>query len=97
VTTPSGTLNSSGPFYVAPQIKSFKPASGPVGTEVKIKGVSLTQTSGVAFGGVAATTFVVNSDTEVTATVPTGAQTGPISITTAGGIATSVATFTVTP
>jgi len=38
----------------------------------------------------------VNSYTQITATVPTGAKTGKISVTTPGGSATSAATFTVT-
>jgi hypothetical protein len=49
----------------------------------------------VKFGGKAATTFTVNSDTQVTATVPTGAVTGKITITTPGGTATSSTSFTV--
>jgi uncharacterized repeat protein (TIGR03803 family) len=97
VTTPSGTLTSNKKFRVTPQITSFKPTSGPVGTVVTITGVSLTQTTKVTFGGVKATTLAVNSDTQVTATVPTGAVTGKIAITTAGGTATSAAVFTVTP
>jgi uncharacterized repeat protein (TIGR03803 family) len=97
VRTPSsGTLNSNLIFKVIPQIKSFKPSSGPAGTQVVITGVSLTQTTDVTFGGVEATTFTVNSDMQVTATVPTGAKTGRITITTPGGSATSAASFTVT-
>jgi hypothetical protein len=42
------------------------------------------------------TTFTVNSDLQVAATVPTGAITGKIVITTTGGTATSSGTFTVT-
>ena len=97
VTTTAGTLTSSKKFRVTPQITSFSPTSGPVGTAVTITGVSLTQASKVTFGNVAATSFTVNSDTQVTATVPTGAVTGKIVITTAGGTATSSTSFTVTP
>jgi uncharacterized repeat protein (TIGR03803 family) len=97
VVTPGGTLKSNKTFRVTPQITSFNPPSGPVGTPVIITGVSLTQGTKVVFGRVKATTFTVNSDTEITATVPTGAVTGKIAITTAGGNATSAATFTVTP
>jgi hypothetical protein len=49
----------------------------------------------VTFGGVAATSFTVNSDTRVTATVPAGAKTGKIAVTTKGGNATSTTSFTV--
>ncbi len=96
VVTPSGTLASNATFKVVPQIKSFTPPSGPVGTVVTITGVSLTQATKVTFGGVAATSFTVNSDTQVTATVPTGAKTGKIVITTPGGTASSSTNFTVT-
>jgi hypothetical protein len=97
VVTPGGTLTSNKAFRVTPQITSFSPTSGPVTTVVTIMGASLTQTTAVTFGGVKATTFTVNSDTQVTATVPSGAKTGRIGITTAGGTASSSGTFTVTP
>ncbi|MFY9558719.1 MAG: choice-of-anchor tandem repeat GloVer-containing protein [Terriglobales bacterium] len=97
VTTSGGKLKSNKKFRVTPQITSFSPASGPVGTVVTITGVSLTQTTKVTFGGVVATSFTVNSDTQVTATVPSGAKTGKIVITTPGGMATSTTNFTVTP
>ena len=96
VKTSSGTFASNRVFRVTPQILSFNPTSGTVGTSVTITGVSLKQTTKVAFGGVVATTFTVNSDKQVTATVPTGAQTGHITITTPGGVAVSKGIFTVT-
>ena len=95
VTTPTATLTSNTPFYVTPQLLSFTPASGPVGTQVKITGVSLTRTNIVTFGGVAATSFTVNSDTQITATVPTGAETGRVSLSTLGGVSWSSTNFTV--
>ncbi|HXZ42173.1 MAG TPA: IPT/TIG domain-containing protein, partial [Terriglobales bacterium] len=95
VTTPSGTLATRLAFLVTPQITSFIPPSGTVGTTVTITGVSLTETSKVTFGGVSAS-FTVDSDTQVTATVPTGAKMGKIMITTPGGTASSASNFTVT-
>ena len=83
-------------FRVRPQIKRIRPTSGPVGTQVQIIGVSLRQTTEVTFGGVASTEFSVNSDKQVTATVPASAVTGPITITTMGGTARSTKRFTVT-
>ena len=97
VTTVTGTMKSNRAFLVTPQIKSFTPASGIVGTSVTITGVSLTQATKVTIGGKPAS-FTVNSDTQVTATVPAGAKTGAkITITTAGGIASSPLAFTVVP
>jgi hypothetical protein len=97
VTTPTGVLGSRNQFKVIPQITGIAPTSGPPGTSVTITGVSLSQTTTVTFGGVPATSFVVVSDTEVTANVPVGAKTGKIAITTPGGTAMSTGTFTVTP
>jgi uncharacterized repeat protein (TIGR03803 family) len=95
VTTGSTTLTSNAIFKVLPKVKSFSPTSGPVGTSVVITGVSLTQASAVKFDGIAATTFTVNSDTQITAVVPTGAKTGKIAVTTKGGASISSTTFTV--
>jgi hypothetical protein len=97
VTTFTSTLTSNRSFLVNPQVKSFSPASGTVGTSVTITGVSLTQTTGVTIGGKAAS-FVVNSDKQVTATVPAGAKTGKkITVTTPGGTGSSPTTFAVVP
>ena len=95
VKTSSGTLTSNHVFVVTPFIKSFNPTSGKVGTVVDITGTTFTGTTKVTFGGVAAS-FTVNSDTQVTATVPTGAVTGKIAITTPAGTAISSGIFTVT-
>jgi len=94
VLEPGGNLVTPQVFKVIPSISGFSPTSGTVGTQVVITGMSLTQTSAVAFGGVKAS-FTVNSDTQVTATVPSGAKTGTIKITTKGGSATSAGKFTV--
>ena len=95
VTTGSKMLISPHVFKVKPTFLSFSPASGTVGTPVVITGTGLTQTTKVTFGGVAATTVVVNSDSQVTAKVPTGAVTGKIVIRTKGGSAASKTDFTV--
>jgi hypothetical protein len=80
----------------APAISGFAPASGPVGTSVTISGSSFTGASAVAFNGTSAV-FSVNSDTQITATVPAGATSGPISVTNSVGTATSATSFSVTP
>jgi len=97
VVTPSKTLTSYRKFKVIPTITAISPLSGPVNTMVKITGTALTGASAVTFGGVKATAFKVDSATQITAAVPTGAKTGKIAVTTAGGAATSASTFTVTP
>jgi uncharacterized repeat protein (TIGR03803 family) len=96
VLEPGGNLVTPQNYKIIPTISGFSPTSGPVGTQVVITGMSLKQTTVVTFGGVKATSFTVNSDTQVTATVPTGAKTGKIGIKTKGGSATSAGTFTVT-
>jgi hypothetical protein len=94
VTTGGTTLTTNQQFRVTPQVLSFDPPSGSEGTQVTITGSALTQTLGVGFGDNVPAQFTVNSDTEVTATVPAGAKTGQIGIVTKGGTAFSSATFT---
>jgi uncharacterized repeat protein (TIGR03803 family) len=94
VTTGSTVLTSSKQFKVKPTILSFSPPSGSVGASVTITGTGLTQTTKVTFNGTSAS-FAVNSDTQITATVPSGATTGRIGVTTKGGTASSTTSFTV--
>jgi uncharacterized repeat protein (TIGR03803 family) len=97
VVTPGGTLTSNSVFRVTPEILSFSPTNGPVGTSVVIKGESFTGASEVVFACGKKASFVVNSETEITATVPAGAMNGAINISTPGGAVASTASFTVTP
>src|SRR5207245_526827 len=80
----------------APTITSFTPTSGPVGTNVTISGTNFTGATVVTFNGVRADPFTVTSATAIQDTVPTGATTGTLSVTTPGGTATSASAFTVT-
>jgi len=95
--TTAGGVASFGKFVVVPEVTSFTPTSGPVGQSVVITGNSFTGATKVTFGGVAATSYKVIKDTQVDALVPTGAVTGAIAVTTAGGTGTSKTNFTVTP
>ena len=79
-----------------PTITTFTPTSGPVGTVVTITGTNFTGATQVRFGGISAVTFNVDSPTQITATVPAGAVTGVVSVTTPGGTANSASNFTVT-
>jgi len=94
VTTPTGTLISNKTFAIMPVIASFTPTSGPVGATVTITGTGFVGANQVTFGGVTAS-FTVNSGTQITARVPTGAVTGKIAVKTAGGTTTSKSSFTV--
>ena len=66
-------------------LRHVGPTSGPVGTVVTITGSGLTGATKVSFGGVKATSYAVDSGTQIHATVPVGAKTGPIAVSTAGG------------
>ncbi|NML63769.1 T9SS type A sorting domain-containing protein [Hymenobacter sp. RP-2-7] len=79
----------------APTISSFSPASGPAGTRVTVQGSGFAGNASVAFGGVAASVVAVASPTMLVATVPSGAASGPITVTTANGSVTSANNFTV--
>ena len=82
-----------------PTVSNVSPASGPTagGTSLTITGTNLTGASAVTVGGTAATSVVVDSATQITATTPAGAVgTVDVVVTTpAGSSATGAgATFT---
>jgi hypothetical protein len=70
------------------------PLSGKVGSKVIILGNKLRGTSSVTFNGAAAV-FNVVSSTEITTTVPRGAITGKVQVTTPSGTLTSNVNFLV--
>ncbi len=72
------------------------PTAGKAGAKIIILGNGLTGTSAVTFNGTAAT-FTVVSDTEITATVPSGASTGAVQVTTSAGTLLSNVRFRVMP
>jgi putative Ig domain-containing protein/IPT/TIG domain-containing protein len=80
----------------APAVSSVSPASGTIGTEVTISGSGFAGVTGVSFG-TAASQFSVRSSSEITATVPARASTGPVTVAGPGGKVSSPKTFTVTP
>ncbi len=80
-----------------PAVSSFLPATAcPGATGVIITGTNFTGSTAVAFNGVQAS-FIVNSATQITATVPYSATTGTVSVTTPAGTGTSASSFTVKP
>jgi hypothetical protein len=88
------TGTSGSPPPPPPTITSFAPTIGDVGDSVVITGTKFLGTSAVEFNGVSAT-FTEDSDTQITATVPAEATTGPITVTATDGTATSATDFTV--
>jgi len=94
VTTGSTVLSTTASYKITPTYKSFTPPSGPVGTVVTFNGTGLTQTTKVTIDKISAS-FTVVSDSEITATVPAGAATGKIDVTTKGGGVASSTSFTV--
>ena len=94
LTNTVGSATSSTNFTVKPKITSFSPTSGSVGAAVTITGYNFTGATSVNFNGTAAT-FTVVSDTTITTTVPSGATSGPISVTTPSGSGASSTSFTV--
>jgi hypothetical protein len=79
----------------APVVGSFNPNSGPPGTWVTIAGSGFTGATAVWFNTAATETFVVDSDAQVRASVPAGADSGPISVMALEGTGVSAVSFTV--
>ncbi len=71
------------------------PVMGGAGTNVILLGHNFTGSTGVTFDGVAAG-FTVVSSTEITATVPAGAATGRVEVTTSNGVLKSNKDFLIT-
>ncbi|MDQ4005883.1 MAG: pre-peptidase C-terminal domain-containing protein, partial [Actinomycetota bacterium] len=79
----------------APTITGLSPLSGNPGTAVTVNGTGFTSPITVRFNGTASTGVTIGSTTALTATVPAGATSGKVSVTTPGGTATSAANFLV--
>jgi hypothetical protein len=75
---------SQGASALPPLVSSFTPTSGIVGTAVTITGSNFTGATSVRFNGVVSAYTVLNPTT-ITATVPTGATTGPIRVQSVAG------------
>ncbi len=79
-----------------PTITSFGASSGCVGGSITINGTNLSSATVVKIGGTDVTSITSTSATQIVAVIASG-TTGTVSVTTAGGSATSVATFIVNP
>ncbi len=99
-----GTTNPAVPPENAPPPAVFSLSNGlapfittvprmrPIGQKVLILGQGLTGATSVTFNGVAAT-FTVNSDTEISATVPAGATKGVVQVVTPSGTISTTVLF----
>ncbi len=99
VTSSGVTVTSSSNFDVlpTPTLSSFTPASGAVGATVNITGTNFRAPATVQFFNGRTATATLNSATSITATVPSGAIDGPITVTTSGVTVTSVSNFDILP
>src|SRR5262249_54511173 len=85
------TAIGSGPY-----ISDLSPSIGAVGDSISIIGVHFTNVSAVSFSGVSTQNFNANSaGTQIFVFVPSGATSGPVSVTTSIGTSNSPIAFTV--
>jgi hypothetical protein len=78
-----------------PTVSGLNPTSGMAGAQATITGANFTGVTSVKFAGNAAATFTVNSDTQISTTVPAGATSGPITISKTGCGDVQTSSFTV--
>ncbi|WP_405575361.1 IPT/TIG domain-containing protein [Streptomyces sp. NBC_01167] len=99
VVHPTGNSNSVTFTYVVaqvPVVTGVAPSNGPTsgGTSVTLTGTGFTGATTVTFAGVPATSFTVNSATQITAVTPAGsAGAAVVTVTTPGGVSTPDAFF----
>jgi hypothetical protein len=94
VLTPEGMTKSLRSFRVLPTIATITPSAAPPGEKVTIFGSALTGATSVSFNDVPAT-FTVTGYATLTALVPQGAATGPVTVTTRAGTGSSAGDFPV--
>jgi uncharacterized repeat protein (TIGR01451 family) len=94
VYTSAGTNVSANSFLASalPTISSFSPSTATNGATVEIFGGNFFSPATLKFGSVT-DSFSIVSTTEIIATVPAGAVTGPITVATTNGSATTTSNF----
>src|SRR5215471_13076812 len=97
IVTVSGHASNGVTFTVTPSISSLTPNTGAVGSSVVIAGSNFGTSQGtVTFNGTPATVSTWSASS-ITATVPAGATTGNVVVTSLGGAQSNGSSFTVTP
>jgi uncharacterized repeat protein (TIGR03803 family) len=99
--TSAGGADNAGAFFsldvgLSPFVHLVT-TSGKELSKVEILGQGFSKASVVEFGGVAATTVAVTGSTYISATVPAGSLSGPVTVTTGTTTLTSPQTFSVLP
>jgi uncharacterized protein (TIGR03437 family) len=90
------TINQAGVGGAnCPTISGVNPPSGAIGSNVTIIGANFTGVTAVKFANNLAASFTVNSDSQITATVPNGAASGPITISKPNCSDAQTASFTI--
>ena len=78
----------------SPSVALLNPTSGSIGSTVLINGNNFVGATSVSFNGTSASFKILNLHF-ISATVPAGATSGPVTVTTAGGSSTSAQAFSV--
>lgn len=78
-------------------INTATPSEGKVGDEIVLSGAGFTGATAVNFNGTPALTFTVDSDTQITVTVPDSATSGLIEVVTPSATQSSTFTFNILP
>ncbi len=96
VNSAQGSFTTASNFFVPPTLTSFTPASGRAGTNVTLIGTNFRGATNVNFNGKAATFSIINN-TNIQATVPSGATSGLIQVMTPDFSCVSTGIFKVLP
>lgn len=89
VTTPDGGHTNGSNFFLPATLSGFSPTNSAPGTTVTITGLNFLGTTNVLFNGAPAPAFSVSNNGTILATVPSGVTTGPLTLLTPAGAASS--------
>ena len=95
VTDAASSPHHTRPLPPAPVVTGFLPSPVAVGDVLTLMGTGFTGAFAVGFNGTSARTFNVTTGTQLTAVVPFGATSGPVTVTTVGGTGTSATSLTI--
>lgn len=88
VVTALGTTTSIQNYHVIPSITNVVAGSNAIGGSVTISGHTFIPVTTIDFNGTNQGTFTIVNDTSITTTIPGGATTGPLHVSSPDGIAT---------